>query len=94
MKSGHEEAPANGVRLQQAQRIGALVAELENDRLQIASGLRYAAALVGELGAFRRRVTGAGRAAYGAKTGAHDDLVVAVALAVWWGEKWAEFARS
>ncbi len=29
-------------------------------------------------------ITGAGRAAYGAETGAHDDLVVAVALAVWW----------
>ncbi len=62
--------------------IGALVVALENDRLQIASGLRYAAALVGELQAFRRQVTGAGRAAYGAETGAHDDLVVAVALAV------------
>ncbi len=65
--------------------IGALVVALENDQLQIASGLRYAAALVGELQAFRRQVTGAGRAAYGAETGAHDDLVVAVALAVWWG---------
>ena len=74
--------------------VGALVAAVENDRLQIASGLRYAAALVGELQAFRRQVTGAGRAAYGAETGPHDDLVVAVALAVWWGEKWAEFARS
>ncbi len=61
------------------------MATIENDRLQIASGLRYAAALVGELRAFRRQVTGAGRAAYGAETGAHDDLVVAVALAVWRG---------
>ncbi len=34
--------------------VGALVAALENDRLQIASGLCYAAALVGELQAFRR----------------------------------------
>ena len=42
---------------------------------------------MGELRAFRRQVTGAGRAAYGAETGAHDDLVVAVALAVWWGER-------
>ncbi len=63
--------------------IGALVTALENERLQIASSLRYAAALVGELQAFRLQVTGAGRAAYGAETGAHDDLVVAVALAVW-----------
>ncbi len=28
--------------------------------------------------------TGVGRAACVAETGAHDDLVVAVALAVWW----------
>ena len=74
--------------------VGALVTALENDRLQIASGLRYAAALVGELQAFRRQVTGAGRAVYGAETSAHDDLVVAVALAVWWVESRAEFARA
>ncbi len=65
--------------------VGTLVIALENERLQIASSLRYATALVGELQAFRRQVTGAGRAAYGAETGAHDDLVVAVALGVWWG---------
>ncbi len=65
--------------------VGVLVAAIEHDRLQIASGLRNAAALVGELQAFRRHVTGAGRAAYWAETGAHDDLVVALALAVWWG---------
>ena len=74
--------------------IGALVAALENDRLQIASGLRYAAALVGELQTFRRRVTGAGRAAYGAETGAHDDLVVAVALAVWGGSRGSEAEKK
>ncbi len=67
--------------------VGALVTAIENDRLQIASGLRYAAALVRELQAFRRQVTGAGRAAYGAETGAHDDLVIAAALAVWCGER-------
>ena len=43
-----------------------------------------AAEVLGELEAFRRKVTGAGRAAYGATAGAHDDLVIAVALAVWW----------
>ncbi len=73
--------------------VGALVAALENDRLKIASGLRYAAALVGELQSFRRQVTGAGRAAYGAETGAHDDLVVAVALAVWESARRSEDPR-
>ncbi len=64
--------------------VRSLVAAFEDDRLRIASGLRYAAALVGELQAFQRQVTGAGRDAYGAKAKAHDDLVVAVALAMWW----------
>ena len=64
--------------------VRALAAAFEDDRLKISSGLRYAVALVGELQAFQRQVTGAGRDAYGAKAKAHDDLVVAVALAMWW----------
>ena len=71
-----------------------MVAALEDERLQIASRLRYVSALVGELQAFRRQVTGAGRTAYGVETGAHDDLVIAVALAVWWGERRIELAKS
>ncbi len=62
----------------------ALVVAFEGDRLKVAAGLRHAKALTGELQAFQRKVTGAGRAAYGATAGAHDDLVIAVALAVWW----------
>ena len=86
--SAHDDRFKNGMwYVPKRKLIGALVAALENDRLQIAAGLRAAAALVGELQAFRRQVTGAGRAAYGAETGAHDDLVVAVALAVWWAEQ-------
>ncbi len=64
--------------------VRALVVAFEGDRLKVAKGLRHAKALTGELQAFRRKVTGAGRAAYGATAGAHDDLVIAVALAVWW----------
>ena len=64
--------------------VRALVVAFEGDRLKIAADLRYAKALMGELQAYRRKITGAGRAAYGATAGAHDDLVIAVALAVWW----------
>ena len=67
--------------------IGSIGTALENEQLQIASSLRYARALVGELQIFRRQVTGAGRALYGAETGAHDDLVIAAALAVWRSEQ-------
>ena len=42
-----------------------------------------ATALKDELQAFTRKVTGAGRDAYGATGGAHDDLVIAVVLAKW-----------
>lgn len=64
--------------------VRALVVPFEGDRLRIASGLSYATALKDELQAFTRKVTGAGRSAYAANAGAHDDLVIAVALAAWW----------
>jgi hypothetical protein len=37
-----------------------------------------------ELLDFRRKLSDAGRATYAARTGAHDDLVLAVAIACWW----------
>ena len=40
--------------------------------------------LAEELKDFRRHVTNAGRATYQARTGKHDDLVLAVAIALWW----------
>ena len=64
--------------------VRALVVPFESDRLRIANQLTYATALRDELQAFTRKVTGAGRDAYGATAGAHDDLVIAVALAAWW----------
>ncbi len=71
-------------RVPKVELVRTLVAAFEGNRLKVAAGLRYAKALTGELQAFQRKVTGAGRAAYGATAGAHDDLVIAVALAVWW----------
>ncbi len=38
---------------------------------------------MGELQAFRVRFTAKGRDIYGALSGKHDDMVLAVALAVW-----------
>src|SRR5262245_17754438 len=37
-----------------------------------------------ELASFRRKLSDAGRASYAARTGASDDLVLAVAIACWW----------
>ena len=39
----------------------------------------------GELQEFRVRLTAKGRDTYAARSGEHDDLVIAVALAVWFG---------
>ena len=61
----------------------AVATALEVDRLRVASALPDAAALVRELAAFRVRFSGRGHASF-AGAGEHDDLVVAVALVVWW----------
>ncbi len=62
-----------------------LVTAFENGRLKIAKGLPLAGALMGELRAFQMRFTAKGRDTYAARSGEHDDLVMAVALAVWFG---------
>jgi hypothetical protein len=58
---------------------------LQSRRLVVANGLRDADVLKRELADFRVRVTAAAHESFGAewRTGAHDDLVLAVALAAW-----------
>ncbi|HTQ87107.1 MAG TPA: hypothetical protein VMI93_12905 [Candidatus Solibacter sp.] len=57
---------------------------LESGGLKIAAGLKWGAELEKEMAEMRVRVTGSGREQYGAwREGTHDDLVFAVALAVW-----------
>lgn len=64
--------------------ISAVDARLHTGELRIAANLSEASALAEELKDFRRNVTAAGRATYQARTGKHDDLVLAVAIALWW----------
>lgn len=64
--------------------ISALDARLHTGELKFAAALREADALKQELQDFQRHVSDAGRASYQARTGRHDDLVLAVALAVWY----------
>lgn len=63
---------------------------LEQRRLTVPASLPHAATLRAEVGNFRVKVNIAGHDAYGAgvewRDGAHDALVLAVALAVWYGE--------
>jgi hypothetical protein len=58
-------------------------ARLHTGELRIAAALSEAGALQEELKDFQRKVSDAGRATYNARTGAHDDLVLAVAIAIW-----------
>jgi hypothetical protein len=64
--------------------ISQLDAALHIGRLRIASALADAAAMAEELKDFRRKVSDAGRSSYAARSGSHDDLVLAVAIAIWW----------
>lgn len=60
---------------------------LEQRRIQIADGLPESITLKSELGNFRTKITAAGNDTYGAwREADHDDLVLAVALACWYGE--------
>jgi hypothetical protein len=63
--------------------ISALDARLHTGELRFAAELHEAGALAEELKDFRRKVSAAGRYSYEARVGRHDDLVLAVALALW-----------
>jgi hypothetical protein len=68
--------------------ISGVDARLHSGELRFAADLTEAHALADELKDFRRHLTSAGRATYQARTGKHDDLVLAVAIALWWaGER-------
>jgi hypothetical protein len=64
--------------------ISGVDARLHSGELRFASDLGEAHALADELKDFRRHLTAAGQATYQARTGKHDDLVLAVAIALWW----------
>ncbi len=73
---------AGGWRVPKRVLVGLLVAAVEGRRLKVAKGLRHGETLVRELRDFRVIVTSPGRTAYGGAS-EHDDLVIAVGLAVW-----------
>jgi hypothetical protein len=63
--------------------ISSLEARMHTGEFGIAEQLKEAGALVDELKDFHRKVSEAGRASFNARSGAHDDLVLACAIAVW-----------
>ena len=83
--AGGEQSPAGGGRWHVAKSllVSALDARLHTGELRFAADLGEADAMADELKDFRRKVSTAGRYSYDARVGKHDDLVLAVALALW-----------
>lgn len=90
---GHEVTEgADGFRVPKKDLVGTLQVLLQTRRLRVARSLPEAATLVKELEAFRVKITDAANETFGVwRTGQHDDLVLAVALAVWAGEQGLQF---
>ena len=64
--------------------ISGVDAALHAGALRFAKELGKAHALHEELKDFRRHLSATGKATYQARIGKHDDLVLAVAIALWW----------
>lgn len=62
--------------------VSGLEARLHSGELEIAEALRDGPALREELKDFARKVSESGRVTFNARSGAHDDLVLAVAIAL------------
>lgn len=62
--------------------VSGLEARMHSGELRIAAALAEAPALKEELRDFSRAVSAAGRVTFNARSGAHDDLVLAVAIAL------------
>jgi len=58
-------------------------ARLHLGELRFAAALTEAGAMADELKDFQRKVSAAGRSTWSARDGKHDDLVLAVAIALW-----------
>jgi hypothetical protein len=83
--TGGENATSAGEQWRVPKRvlITALETALARKELRIARGLKDAGALVDELLRMRVTISEGSREKYGARSGGHDDLVLATALAVW-----------
>lgn len=78
-----------GYRVPKRDLVGVLQVLFQTQRLKIAAALPDADTLTRELLAFEVKITTSANDTYGAwREGAHDDLVLAVALACWWGERY------
>jgi hypothetical protein len=82
--SGASEGMTNGTHsVPKRDLIVGLLVRFQAGELEVARGLPEGQTLVRELAEMRVQMTSGGREKYGAKSGEHDDLVLAVSLAIW-----------
>ena len=74
---------AGGYRVSKLALVSRLQAEFHAKTLRIPKDLPEAAALVNELQQFRATISEAGRSSFGARSGQHDDMVLALAMGLW-----------
>jgi hypothetical protein len=92
---GQDDSYADGFyRVAKVQLVSTLQAALHAGELRIASELKDAKTLAAELRDFRATFTSAGNAIFNAREGAHDDLVLATAIALWWGRSGPEWSSE
>ena len=87
---GHKATPAvtGGWLVPKKELVSVLQVMLQARRIKVAPSLPEAATLVRELTTFQVKITPAANEVFGAwREGAHDDLVLAVAIAVWQAER-------
>ena len=78
-----ETSTDDGWRVAKVQLVSRLQALLHEGKLRIAKDMPNTQALERELQDFRANFTAAGNVTFSAREGAHDDLVLAVAIAAW-----------
>ncbi len=77
---------SSGYRVPKRDLVSAIQVLLQQRRLRWASSLAGADDLAQELASFRISISETAHDSYGARSGAHDDLVLALSLAVWAAE--------
>jgi len=77
----------NGYRVPKRDLVATMQVLLQTERIKVAEELPEASLLVQELLSFQVKITTAGNDTYGVwREGQHDDLVLAIAVALWFGE--------
>jgi len=88
--SGHDENRVSSAewRIPKRNLVSTLAVLLQSGRLKVAAGLTEAEVFIAELSNFKVKISAAGHDSYDAwRESIHDDLVLSVALAAWFGER-------